>query len=129
MLARIDSTRFEAGERQSEAAVQAARADLERAQADLEASRLVFERSKQMHDDKLISDQAFEQAEAELKMKEAAVEAARGAASRQQAASWRATATTCEKTTVVAPMDGVDHQPARRKRARWSSAPRASSPP
>ena len=77
MLARIDSTRFEAGTRQSEAAVQGARADLARAQADLEATKLAFERNKRMHAEKLISDQAMDQAQAELKMKEAQVDAQR----------------------------------------------------
>src|SRR5688500_7066944 len=54
VLARIDSTRFEAGERQSEAALQAARADLQRAEADLENSRLAFERATSMKEEKLI---------------------------------------------------------------------------
>ena len=106
VLARIDSTRFAAGERQSAAAVEAARADVQRAEADLDASRLAFERSKKMHADKLISDQAFEQSEAELKMKQAAVVALKRRVA-QQAAGLESNRDDLEKTTVVAPMDGV----------------------
>jgi HlyD family secretion protein len=106
VLARIDSTRFAAGERQSAAAVRAAGADVERAEADLEASRLAWERSRKMHADKLISDQAFEQAQAELKMKEAALSALRRRVD-QQAAGLASNRDDLEKTVVVAPMDGV----------------------
>ena len=106
VLARIDSTRIAAGERQSAAALEGAKADLARAQADVEVSRLAFERQKKMHADKLVSDQAFEQADAELKMKAAAVEAQRKRITQGEAllASNR---DDLEKTTVVAPMDGV----------------------
>ena len=75
MLARIDATRLQAGKEQSEAAVQAARADLARAEADVQNARLGFERAQKMRTDKLISDQQFEQADADLKMKTAAVDA------------------------------------------------------
>ncbi len=106
VLARIDSTRIAAGERQSAAALEGAKADLARAQADLEVSRLGFERQKKMHADRLVSDQAFEQADAELKMKAAAVEAQRKRITQGEAllASNR---DDLEKTSVVAPMDGV----------------------
>lgn len=106
VLARIDSTRFAAGERQSAAAVEAARADARRAEADLEASRLAWDRSRKMHAEKLISDQAFEQAQAELKMKEAALSALRRRVA-QQAAGLESNRDDLEKTVVVAPMDGV----------------------
>src|SRR5262245_50970069 len=42
LLARIDSTRFAADERQGQAAVQSARSDLERAKAELEVSKLAY---------------------------------------------------------------------------------------
>ena len=106
VLARIDSTRFAAGERQSAAAVQAAGADADRAEADLEASRLAYERSRKMHAEKLISDQAFEQAQAELKMKQAGLSALRRRVA-QQAAGLESNRDDLEKTIVVAPMDGV----------------------
>lgn len=106
VLARIDSTRFEAGERQSAAALQGARADLERAEADLENSRLVFERARRMRDEKLIADQAFDQADAELKMKAAAVESQKRRIA-QQAAMLETNRDELEKTTIVAPMSGV----------------------
>jgi HlyD family secretion protein len=106
VLARIDSTRIAAGERQSAAALEGAKADLARAQADVEVSRLAFERQKKMHADRLVSDQAFELADAELKMKAAAVEAQRKRITQGEAllASNR---DDLEKTSVVAPMDGV----------------------
>jgi HlyD family secretion protein len=106
VLARIDSTRFAAGERQSAAAVEAARADVQRAEADLEGSRLAHERNRRMHADKLISDQAFEQSDAELKMKQAALSALKRRVA-QQAAGLESNRDDLEKTTVVAPMDGV----------------------
>src|SRR5512145_136569 len=77
ILARVESERYEAGLRQSEAGVSAARADLQRAEADLAASKLAFDRNKRMRDDRLVSESAYDQAEAEFKMKTAAVEAAR----------------------------------------------------
>jgi HlyD family secretion protein len=106
VLARIDSTRFEAGTRQSAAAVEAAKADLARAQADLEAARLAFERNKSMHADKLISDSAFDQAQADMKMKEANVQSQRERIA-QQAAALETNRDDLAKTTVVSPMDGV----------------------
>jgi len=106
VLARIDSTRIAAGERQSAAALEGAKADLARADADLEVSRLAFERTKRMHADKLVSDQAYDQADAELKMKTAAVNAQKKRIIQGEAllASNR---DDLEKTNVLAPMDGV----------------------
>jgi HlyD family secretion protein len=46
VLAKIESERYEAGERQSTAAVAASRAEQQRAEADLEGSRLGFDRTK-----------------------------------------------------------------------------------
>ena len=106
MLARIDATRLEAGKEQSEQAVQAARADLSRAEADVQNARLGFERAKKMRDDKLISDQVYEQADADLKMKTAAVDAQKRRI-RQQEAMLASTSDDVRKTVVVAPMDGV----------------------
>jgi HlyD family secretion protein len=106
VLARIDSTRFEAGEKQASAAVEAARADLKRMEADLEASRLAFERSQRMRDQQLVSEQAFEQAQAELKMKQAAVESQRRRIA-QSAAMLESDRDDLAKTVVTSPMDGV----------------------
>lgn len=106
VLARIDSTRIEAGARQSEAAVQSAQADLDRAQADLELARASFERSRRMFEGQLISSQLFEQAEAEVKMKAAAVESQKRRIT-QLESQLAANADDLEKTVVVAPMDGV----------------------
>lgn len=106
VLARIDSTRFEAVTRQSDAAVQSARADVARAEADVDLSQLNFERARQMWNDKLISEQAFQQAEADLKMKQAALDSAKKRIAQLQAALDSNT-DDLEKTTVVSPMDGV----------------------
>jgi HlyD family secretion protein len=106
LLATIDSTRFEADVKQSEAAVQAQKADLDRALADLDVSRLVFARTEKMFRDKLVSDQVFDQAQAEIKMKLAVVDSLR-----RRITQWEAAADSSrdnlEKTTVVSPMDGV----------------------
>jgi HlyD family secretion protein len=106
LLARIDATRLEAGKEQSEAAVEAARADLSRANADLEAARLAFERAKKLQSEKLIPEQQFEQADADLKMKQAAVDAQKRRI-RQQEAMLASTSDDVRKTNVIAPMDGV----------------------
>lgn len=106
VLARIDSARIAAGTRQSEAGLEAARAELDRADADMEAARLAFERNKSMHEQRLVSDQAFDQAQAELKMSTANVEAQRRRIL-QQAAAVASNRDDLEKTTVVSPMDGV----------------------
>ena len=106
VLARIDSTRLEAVTRQSDAAVQSARADLARAEADVDLSQLNFDRARQMWNDKLISEQTFQQSEADLKMKQAALESAKKRIAQLQAAL-DSNADDLEKTTVVSPMDGV----------------------
>jgi HlyD family secretion protein len=106
VLAKIESERYEAGERQSTAAVAAARAELQRAQADLEGSQLAFDRTKQMHQDKLVSQQVYDQADAEFKMKTANVEAARRRVAQLQA-QLDSTRDELHKTTVYAPMSGV----------------------
>lgn len=106
VLARIDSTRVEAGQRQSQAAVNAARADLQREQADLEATRLAFERARSMRDQQLISSQEYERSEAEFKMKVAALQAQRDRIT-QIEAQLASNNDDLEKTTVVSPMDGV----------------------
>jgi HlyD family secretion protein len=106
LLARIDATRLEAGKEQSQAAVEGARADLNRAEADVEAARLNFERSKKMRAEQLIADQQFEQADADLKMKAAAVDAQKRRV-RQQEAMLASTSDDVKKTSVIAPMNGV----------------------
>ena len=106
VLARIESTRFEAGAQQSQAGLEAARADLRRAEADLEVSRLNFERTKAMHADQLVSDQQFDQARAEIQMKQAAVDGQRRRINQQQAVA-ASSQDDLDKTTVLSPMDGV----------------------
>jgi HlyD family secretion protein len=106
VLAKIESERYEAGERQSQAAVAAARAELQRAEADLEGSRLAFERTQQMQQDKLVSQQVYDQAEADFKMKTANVEAARRRVAQLQA-QLDSTRDELYKTTVYSPMSGV----------------------
>jgi HlyD family secretion protein len=106
VLARIESERYEAGNRQSEAAVQAARAELDRILADLEVARLAYERTARMHSDRLVSDQAFDQAQADFRMRQAAVEAQRRRIAQLQA-QLDSTRDDLLKTTVISPMEGV----------------------
>jgi HlyD family secretion protein len=106
LLARIDSTRFAADERQSQAAVRAARADLDRSRADLEVARLAYARANRMHDEQLVSDQAFEQAKAQYEMSAANVESLKGRVAQLEAAL-ESSSDNLEKTTVVSPMEGV----------------------
>jgi HlyD family secretion protein len=106
VLARIESERFEAGERQSEAAMLSSQADLDRALADLEVSKLDLERTRKMFQDKLVSEQVYDTANAEVKMKTAAVEATRRRVAQLQA-QLDSTRDDLKKTTVLSPMDGV----------------------
>jgi HlyD family secretion protein len=105
-LCRIDATRFEASAKQSDAALQGARAELRRAEADLDLAQLAFERTKKMHADRLVSDQAFDQSAAEIKMKAAAVDSLKRRIN-QQEAGLDYDRDNLQKTTVAAPMDGV----------------------
>ena len=106
VLARVESERYEAVQRQSEAGVAAARADLQRTEADVAAAKLAFDRAKRMQQDKLIADSAYDQAEAEWKMKTANVESARRRVAQLQA-QLESTRDDLVKTTVISPMDGV----------------------
>jgi len=106
VLARIDSTRFEADVRQGEAALGARHADLDRAIADLAVEKLSFERAKSTHAQQLISDEVFDQASARVQMKEAAAESMRRQIA-QQEAFLTSSRDNLDKTTVIAPMAGV----------------------
>jgi HlyD family secretion protein len=106
VLARVESERYEAGARQGEAGVAAARAELARAEADLVAAKLAYDRNKKMRDDKLVSESVYDQAEAEYKMKQAGVEAAKRRVAQLQA-QLDTSKDELYKTTVYSPMDGV----------------------
>jgi HlyD family secretion protein len=106
VLAKVDSLRYQAGARQGEASVAAAGADLARAEADLTAARLAYDRNKKMRDEKLVADSVYDQAEAEFKMKQAAVESAKRRVAQLQA-QLDTSKDDLYKTTVYAPMDGV----------------------
>ena len=106
VLAKVESERYEAVQRQSEAGVAAARADLQRTEADVAAAKLGFDRAKRMQQDKLIADSAYDQAEAEWKMKTANVESARKRVAQLQA-QLESTRDDLVKTTVISPMDGI----------------------
>jgi len=106
ILAKVESERYQAVQRQSEAGLAASGADLQRAEADVAAAKLAFDRAKRMQQDKLIADSAYDQAEAEWKMKTAAVESARRRVAQLQAQT-DSTRDDLIKTTVISPMDGV----------------------
>jgi HlyD family secretion protein len=106
VLAKVESERYEAVQRQSEAGLAASRADLQRAEADVAASKLAFDRTKKMRDERLVSESTYDQAEAEFKMKAANVDAARKRVAQLQAQT-DSTRDDLVKTTVISPMDGV----------------------
>jgi HlyD family secretion protein len=106
ILAKVESERYQAVQRQSEAGLAASGADLQRAEADAAAAKLAFDRAKRMQQDKLIADSAYDQAEAEWKMKTAAVDSARRRVAQLQAQT-DSTRDDLIKTTVISPMDGV----------------------
>ncbi len=106
ILAKVESERYQAVQRQSEAGVAAARADLQRTEADLAISKLALDRIKRMRDERLVSEQDYDQAEADWKMKAAAVEASRKRVAQLQAQT-DSTRDDLTKTTVISPMDGI----------------------
>ncbi|HMK92488.1 MAG TPA: efflux RND transporter periplasmic adaptor subunit [Thermoleophilia bacterium] len=106
VLATIDATRFAADTRQSEAALAASRADLDRELADLEVSRLNFERNQRMRNEALVSEQVYDQAQAEYKAKQAQVESQKRRIAQLEAAL-ASNVDTLQKATLPAPMDGV----------------------
>ena len=77
-----------------------------RALADLDVARLAFERTDKMHKEKLVSDQSYDQAEADFKMRQASVEMQRRRIAQLQA-QHDSTRDDLRKTTVFSPMDGV----------------------
>ncbi len=105
ILAKVESERYQAVQRQSEAGLAASRADLQRAEADVAAAKLAFDRMKQMRDEKLVSESDYDQAEADFKMKTANVESALRRVAQLQAAL-DSTRDDLTKTTVISPMDG-----------------------
>ncbi|HUL75822.1 MAG TPA: efflux RND transporter periplasmic adaptor subunit, partial [Vicinamibacteria bacterium] len=105
VLAKVESERYQAAQRQSEAGVAASRADLTRAEADVAISKLAFDRYARMREQRLVSEQEYDQAEADFKMKTANVEAARRRVAQLQAAL-DSTRDDLIKTTVISPMDG-----------------------
>jgi HlyD family secretion protein len=106
VLARIESERYAAAVRQAEAAVQAARADLDHSEADLQVARLAFKRADSMKKQRLISEQDYDQAEADYKMRAASLDASRRRVAQIQA-QLDSARDDLNKTTVYSPMDGV----------------------
>jgi HlyD family secretion protein len=106
VLCQVESTRYVADAQQAEEGVMASRADLERTKADVEVARLNAERTQRMWADKLVPDQQRDQAEADFKMKAAAVDSARRRMA-QLEAQLTSTKDDLYKTTVYATMDGV----------------------
>ncbi|HXK09176.1 MAG TPA: efflux RND transporter periplasmic adaptor subunit [Vicinamibacteria bacterium] len=105
VLAKVESERYQAIQRQSEAGLAAGNADLARAEADLAISKIAFDRIGRMRQQRLVSEQDYDQAEADFKMKTANVDAARRRVAQLQAAR-DSTKDDLVKTTVIAPMDG-----------------------
>ena len=100
MLARVEAERYEAGARQAEAGVAAARAEPARTEADVAGAKLAYDRNKRMREEKLVAESAYDQAEAEYKMKTANVEAAKRRVAQLQA-QLDSTRDELYKTTVI----------------------------
>jgi HlyD family secretion protein len=106
MLCQIESTRYVSDAQQAEEGVLAQRSDLQRAIADMEVAQLNAGRTQKMWQDKLVPDQQRDQAEADFKMKQAAVDSAKRRIA-QLEAQLRSTKDDLNKTTVYATMDGI----------------------
>lgn len=106
ILCRIDPTQFEAEVNQAKAALLSSRAELERAEADEHVLGLEHERTKRMHDEKLVADQALDQAAGQLAMAKANVASLAGRIAQLEAAL-ASSQDNLSKTTIPSPMDGV----------------------
>ena len=105
-LLQIDPANPRAVARSSEASMRALRREVDSAQARLEQARIDFRRAEENHEARIISNADLDQARTALTTAEATV-----LASERRVEQARATLDgardTLEKTTVVAPMDGI----------------------
>jgi HlyD family secretion protein len=106
VLAHIDSMRHEAGRRRSQAALASAQTELRRTEAEVRAIHASFERTRRLHAEQIVSNEAFEEASARVAAGEALLESQRRRV-RQYEAALASDGDGLENTALVAPLDGV----------------------
>jgi len=105
-LLQLDPVNVAASASAQSAAVQAARADLTQSEAQLAWARQEYERKRELAEAELIPRAELQQAEAELKSREAAVRGARSRAG-QMEATLRGARHDLSRVTITSPIDGV----------------------
>jgi HlyD family secretion protein len=106
LMLQLDDTQYRAGYDQAVAASSSARASLRQAEQNLRVTEANFQRQKALHEQKLLSDAEWDQANTAIEQARNAYQSAREDVSRTTAAVTGA-ADYVRKTRFVAPFDGV----------------------
>lgn len=106
VLITLDNQRYAASHDQAQSLLELAKADLERAKAQHDLAASSFARSKQLHQQKLISQEALEISETELKVAKTQSDAARDNI-RKARAGMKISGNELSKTIIRSPIDGV----------------------
>ncbi len=105
-LLKLDSAQYEAYAERDRALIQGAKADLIQAEARLQRDRSFYDRQKKLFDEELISKDQLEAAKVQFDISSAQVNAI-SSNIRQAEASLKSTLDNIDKTTYVAPIDGI----------------------
>lgn len=105
-LLQLDPVNVAAGASGQAAAVEAARAELESSRAQADYARQQYERAKTLADRDLVPRSELDQAQSELRAREAAVSAAENRVA-QATASLRSARHDLARVTITSPIDGV----------------------
>ena len=105
-LARLDTSKLDAQERQSSASVDAARARVLEAEASVTEAKVAATRTRELYAAELVSQSVLDTAEASLARAEASLASARAQVA-QAEATLNAVETDLTKTVIRSPVDGV----------------------
>ncbi len=106
LLVQLDAIRYQAAVDQYRASLASAQAQAELAEAQLEEAGLAYERAKKLHENRLISDETYDQIRTTYNVQKASHNAAVHSVERARA-SLREARNQLEYTTINSPIDGV----------------------
>ncbi len=106
LLVQLDPVRYQAAVDQYRASLASAQAQAELAAAQLEEASLAYDRAKKLHENKLISDEAYDQIRTTYNVQRAQHNAAEHSVERARA-SLREARNQLEYTTISSPIDGT----------------------
>jgi HlyD family secretion protein len=105
-LLKLDSTQYEANADRDRNFIQASKADLIQAEARLERDKSAYDRQKKLYEEQLVSKDQLESFRVQYEVSQAQVNAIRFQI-KQAEASLKSTLDNLNKTTFVAPIDGM----------------------